>query len=201
MFSRWIITNITSARGTLHCRKTRIPCGNQLVICGLKSRRRPTFHRCILPPSSDDDNDEVSTSEPSRYLNDTTRHHISEGCYIRYAFFCSQYLRHVLFLWLLQPAMHLGNVTNVRLMCMVYIHKLRAGDVQSCMLLCSMYSLQHYFIWLIVCCRDVIILTCPFPAILAPFPVRTLSRRLALTAGQFRNSEAKSLLFLEVGEQ
>jgi hypothetical protein len=97
MFSRCIISNITPARGTLHCRKTRIPCGNQLVICGLKSRRRPTFHRCILPPSSDDDNDEVSTSEPSRYLNDTTRHHISEGCYIRCAFCCSQYLRHVLF--------------------------------------------------------------------------------------------------------
>jgi hypothetical protein len=24
-----------SARGTLHCRKTRTPCGDQLVICGL----------------------------------------------------------------------------------------------------------------------------------------------------------------------
>jgi hypothetical protein len=35
MFSRWIVTNITSARGTLHCRKTRIPCGDQLVNCGL----------------------------------------------------------------------------------------------------------------------------------------------------------------------
>jgi hypothetical protein len=35
MFSRWIVTNITSARGTLHFRKTRIPCGYQLVICGL----------------------------------------------------------------------------------------------------------------------------------------------------------------------
>jgi hypothetical protein len=35
MFSRWIVTNVTSARGTLHCRKTRIPCGNQLVICEL----------------------------------------------------------------------------------------------------------------------------------------------------------------------
>jgi hypothetical protein len=34
MFSRWIVTNITSARGTLHCRKTRIPCGVKLVICG-----------------------------------------------------------------------------------------------------------------------------------------------------------------------
>jgi hypothetical protein len=27
MFSRWIVTNITSARGTVHSRKTRIPCG------------------------------------------------------------------------------------------------------------------------------------------------------------------------------
>jgi hypothetical protein len=35
MFSRWIITNITSTRGTLHCSKIRIPCGGQLVICGL----------------------------------------------------------------------------------------------------------------------------------------------------------------------
>jgi hypothetical protein len=26
MFSRWIVTNFTSVRGTLHCRKTRIPC-------------------------------------------------------------------------------------------------------------------------------------------------------------------------------
>jgi hypothetical protein len=32
MFSRWIITNITSARGTVHCRK--IPCWDQLMICG-----------------------------------------------------------------------------------------------------------------------------------------------------------------------
>jgi hypothetical protein len=35
MFSRWIVMNITSARGTLHCRDTRIPCGDQLVICVL----------------------------------------------------------------------------------------------------------------------------------------------------------------------
>jgi hypothetical protein len=35
MFSRWIVTDITSARGTFHCRKTRIPCGDQLIICGL----------------------------------------------------------------------------------------------------------------------------------------------------------------------
>jgi hypothetical protein len=34
MFSRWIVTNITSARGTVHCHKTRIPCGDQLVVCG-----------------------------------------------------------------------------------------------------------------------------------------------------------------------
>jgi hypothetical protein len=35
MFSRWIVTNSTSDRGTVHCRKTRIPWGDQLVICGL----------------------------------------------------------------------------------------------------------------------------------------------------------------------
>jgi hypothetical protein len=35
MVSRWIVTNITSARGTLHCRKPRIRLGDQLVICGL----------------------------------------------------------------------------------------------------------------------------------------------------------------------
>jgi hypothetical protein len=35
MFSRWIETNITSARGTLHCSKTRSPCVDLLVICGL----------------------------------------------------------------------------------------------------------------------------------------------------------------------
>jgi hypothetical protein len=35
MFSCWIVTNITSARGTLHCRKTRIPCGDQFDVCGL----------------------------------------------------------------------------------------------------------------------------------------------------------------------
>jgi hypothetical protein len=34
MFSCWIVTNVTSARGTLHYRKTRIPSGYQLVICG-----------------------------------------------------------------------------------------------------------------------------------------------------------------------
>jgi hypothetical protein len=41
MFSRWTVTNITSDRGTLHCRKTRIPCGDQLVICGLYSVNCP----------------------------------------------------------------------------------------------------------------------------------------------------------------
>jgi hypothetical protein len=35
MFSRWTVTNITSARRTLHCLKTRIPFGDQLLICGL----------------------------------------------------------------------------------------------------------------------------------------------------------------------
>jgi hypothetical protein len=34
MFSRWIVTNSTSARGTVHCRKTRIPCKDELVFCG-----------------------------------------------------------------------------------------------------------------------------------------------------------------------
>jgi hypothetical protein len=37
MFSPRMVTNITSARGTVHCRKTRIPCGDQLMICGLYS--------------------------------------------------------------------------------------------------------------------------------------------------------------------
>jgi hypothetical protein len=32
---RWIVTNISFARGTLLCRKTRITYGNQLVISGL----------------------------------------------------------------------------------------------------------------------------------------------------------------------
>jgi hypothetical protein len=41
MFSRWIVTNITSARVTLRCHKTRIPCEDQLVICGLY---RPTAY-------------------------------------------------------------------------------------------------------------------------------------------------------------
>jgi hypothetical protein len=35
MFSRWIVTHITSVRGNLHCRKTHVPCGDQLKICGL----------------------------------------------------------------------------------------------------------------------------------------------------------------------
>jgi hypothetical protein len=35
VFSYWIVTNITTASGTLQCRKIRVPCGDQLVICGL----------------------------------------------------------------------------------------------------------------------------------------------------------------------
>jgi hypothetical protein len=34
MFSRWPVTKITSTGETVHCRKTRIPCGNRLVIFG-----------------------------------------------------------------------------------------------------------------------------------------------------------------------
>jgi hypothetical protein len=34
MFSRLIITNIISARWTLHWSKTSNPCGDQLVVCG-----------------------------------------------------------------------------------------------------------------------------------------------------------------------
>jgi hypothetical protein len=34
-FLLWIVTNITSARWTMHCCKTRIPCGDELVVCGL----------------------------------------------------------------------------------------------------------------------------------------------------------------------
>jgi hypothetical protein len=39
MFSRWIVTNITSACGTVYCRKTSIPCGDQLGIYGQYVRR------------------------------------------------------------------------------------------------------------------------------------------------------------------
>jgi hypothetical protein len=50
MFSRWIVTNITFVRGTLHCRKTRIPCGDQIVICGLYTvllpRKLVIIHLC-----------------------------------------------------------------------------------------------------------------------------------------------------------
>jgi hypothetical protein len=35
MFSHLIVAKITSVRGTLHCHKTRISCGDQLGICGL----------------------------------------------------------------------------------------------------------------------------------------------------------------------
>jgi hypothetical protein len=34
MFSRWVVTNITPVRGTVNFRNPRIPCGDQLVICG-----------------------------------------------------------------------------------------------------------------------------------------------------------------------
>jgi hypothetical protein len=49
MFSRWIVTNIISSRGTLHCRKTRIPFGDQLVICGLyiQAKIKNAFILCI----------------------------------------------------------------------------------------------------------------------------------------------------------
>jgi hypothetical protein len=43
MFLRWIVTNITYTRGTLHCRKTRIPCGDQLVIWELYSLTIPSL--------------------------------------------------------------------------------------------------------------------------------------------------------------
>jgi hypothetical protein len=46
MSSRWIVTAITYARGTLHCRKTRFPCGDQLVICGLYVHVHETY---IMP--------------------------------------------------------------------------------------------------------------------------------------------------------
>jgi hypothetical protein len=39
MFSRWIVTNITSACGTVYCRKASIHCGDQLGIYGQYVRR------------------------------------------------------------------------------------------------------------------------------------------------------------------
>jgi hypothetical protein len=52
MFSRWIVTNITSASGTVHCRKTRIPCGDHLAICGrydvLLGQDYHTPHRVVI---------------------------------------------------------------------------------------------------------------------------------------------------------
>jgi hypothetical protein len=45
MFSRWVIKNITFARGTLHFRKIRIPCDDQLVICGLYETTVPLYDR------------------------------------------------------------------------------------------------------------------------------------------------------------
>jgi hypothetical protein len=60
MFSRWIVTNTTSDRRTVHCRKTRIPCRNQLVTCGeyitnelIPWRQNPKVHHRVrdsLPP-------------------------------------------------------------------------------------------------------------------------------------------------------
>jgi hypothetical protein len=51
MFSRWIVTHITSARGTLHCCKTRILCGDQLVICGqytmLREKEQQIVWTCL----------------------------------------------------------------------------------------------------------------------------------------------------------
>jgi hypothetical protein len=41
MFSLWIVTNITSARGTVLC---RLPCGDQLVVCGQYSDT--LFEKC-----------------------------------------------------------------------------------------------------------------------------------------------------------
>jgi hypothetical protein len=48
IFSRWIVTNITSARGTLDCRKTRIPCGDQPLFCGLYC----SLHISFIPHST-----------------------------------------------------------------------------------------------------------------------------------------------------
>jgi hypothetical protein len=44
MFSCWIVTNIISARRTLHRCKTSIPCGDQLLICGLYNKIRIGKH-------------------------------------------------------------------------------------------------------------------------------------------------------------
>jgi hypothetical protein len=40
--------NIIYACGTVHCRKTRIPCGNQLVICGQYAVRGKLVHSSIF---------------------------------------------------------------------------------------------------------------------------------------------------------
>jgi hypothetical protein len=61
MFSRWVVTNIISAQRTLHCRKTRIPCRDQLVICGLN-----VFCESCLQVMSD------STSDGNRKLTTDT---------------------------------------------------------------------------------------------------------------------------------
>jgi hypothetical protein len=49
MFSRGIVTKITSARGTLHCSKTRIRCRDQLVtVYECEENRREEIHRRIF---------------------------------------------------------------------------------------------------------------------------------------------------------
>jgi hypothetical protein len=47
--SRWIVTKINFARGTLHCRKTSIPCGDQLVKCGLREPPERIQNRVFQP--------------------------------------------------------------------------------------------------------------------------------------------------------
>jgi hypothetical protein len=48
MFSRWLVTNNTSARETLHCRKTRIHCGNQLLTVKEVKTLQLKFHKISL---------------------------------------------------------------------------------------------------------------------------------------------------------
>jgi hypothetical protein len=63
MFSRWIVMHNASARRTLHCHKTRIPCGDQLVICALYIRKtsEETGLGCALTTSN-------STHAPYTYV-------------------------------------------------------------------------------------------------------------------------------------
>jgi hypothetical protein len=60
MFSRWIVTNITSARGTLHCHKTHILCGDQFVISGL--------YQAIRHNNPEDSHDHSYLSENLKFL-------------------------------------------------------------------------------------------------------------------------------------